>query len=130
MKLDIEKMMKINIIEIKMKPGYTLDDLALPKNVKILDVLKSEGNTYLCLSKAWVSKEQMKFFGGIKHLDMDFLPSLPALLTKDKVVFSFIADEGNIKKIVTAIKLLGKVHNIDYLKSKKHRLGHILNEDL
>ena len=115
LKLDVEKLMKINIIEIKMKPGYTLEDIALPKNVELLDVLKSEGNTYLCLSKAWIKKEQKKFFGGIMHLDLDFLPSLPASLSKDKVVFSFIADEENIKKIVKAVKLLGKVRKIDYL---------------
>jgi len=113
LKLDFEKGIKIVICDIKMKEGFTLKDLSLPEGSVILDVLKEDNNKYTCLIKVIYEKKLMKIF---KLFNFDVIYTLPSFVSKEKIVFSFISDNENLKKLLKVIKVLGVVKNIHFQK--------------
>jgi predicted DNA binding protein len=113
LKLDFEKGIKIVICEIKMKEGFTLKDLSLPEGSVILDVLKEDNSKYTCLIKVEYKKKLMKIF---KLFNFDVIYTLPAFVSKEKIVFSFISDNENLKKLLKMIKIFGVVKNIHFQK--------------
>lgn len=113
LRLDFEKGVKIVIADIKMKEGFKLKDLSLPEGSVILDVLKEDNNKYTCLIKVIYKKKLMKIF---KLFDFDVIYTLPAFVSKEKIVFSFISDNDNLKKLLKVIKIFGVVKNIHFQK--------------
>lgn len=108
-RLDIHKGVKVAIADLKMKDGYILEDLPLPKEVKILDVFKQVGNKYTCLIKAKADKKMAKI---VKLFDLDVIYEPPFYADEDKFIMSFIADNKTSKLMLAALKLIGKVRDI------------------
>ena len=113
LRLDFEKGVKIVIADIKMKEGFTLKDLSLPEGALILDVLKEENNKYTCLVKVKYKKKLMKIF---KLFNFDVIYTIPAFVSEEKIVFSFISDNDNLKKLLKVINIFGVVKNIYFQK--------------
>ena len=113
LRLDFEKGVKIVIADIKMKEGFTLKDLSLPEGSAILDVLKEENNKYTCLVKVIYKKKLMKIF---KLFNFDVIYTIPAFVSEEKIVFSFISDNDNLKKLLKVINIFGVVKNIYFQK--------------
>ena len=107
LKVDLDKGVKILISEFHMRPGFTLDDLIIPKIVTILDVLKKVDNIYTCLIKAEYEGEILEFAHrfDLKNIVFD----LPASLSKERVVFSFIGDDEAVKTLLPLIKTIGPI---------------------
>jgi len=127
LRLDFEKGVKIVIADIKMKEGFTLKDLSLPEGAVILDVLKEENNKYTCLIKVKYKKKLMKIF---KLFNFDVIYTLPAFVSKEKFVLSFISDNDNLKKFLKVIKIFGAVKHIHFQKVNfpEHDILSVLTE--
>ncbi|MGD2246990.1 MAG: helix-turn-helix domain-containing protein [Candidatus Methanofastidiosia archaeon] len=122
LRLDFEKGVKLSICDIKVKNGVTLEDVALPDGWNILNVLKKTNNTYTCLVKVEYRsiahilqsnrgvniKKNLQLFGG------DIIFDLPYILSKEKFVFAFIADNKKIKKFLDHINMLGNIKSISF----------------
>jgi nitrogen regulatory protein PII-like uncharacterized protein len=127
LKIDFEKGIKAFVAEMEFKEGHTLDEFREQKNMEVLNVLKEEGNKYTCIIKGHVPKQFKKM---MKEFDLDLIWDAPMLLSSDKVVFSAIGDQKNIKKFIEAINLIGKATNISFKKGafKEHDLLSVLTD--
>lgn len=109
LKLDFEHGLKVGLIELSLKGGYTLEDVELPENVKLVDILKVEGGKYTGIVKVEVPKEFKKM---MKQFDLDLIWDTPGVMSREKIVYSCIGDEENIKKFLEVTKLIGEVVDV------------------
>jgi hypothetical protein len=127
LKIDFEKGIKAFVAEMEFTGGYTLDDFREQENMEILNVLKEDGNKYTVIIKGHVPDQFKKL---MREFDLDLIWDAPMLLSKEKVVFSAIGDQENIKKFLDALKLIGDVGNVRFKKGafKEHDLLSVLTD--
>ncbi|MEA1994499.1 MAG: helix-turn-helix domain-containing protein [Euryarchaeota archaeon] len=122
LKLDFEKGIKIVICDIKMKEGYTLDDLPLPK-YSHLTLMEQKGDTYTCLIKAEFKNLYNEDAGFSKGYLMRFTEAFdvaemifdfPMYFSKEKLVYSIIADNEQIKKMLDLIEPLDIIESVSF----------------
>ena len=113
-KLDFEQGMKMGIVALNMKEGYTIEDIDLPEFMEMLTVLKKEGNRYIVVSKVKFFK---KFTGLAQKFNIDVIWDTPSIFKKDKMVISVIGNEENLKKFLEVIKTLGEITSISFKKA-------------
>ena len=113
-KIDFEQEMKMGIVALNLKQGYTIEDINLPESMEMLTVLKKEGNRYIVFSK-------VKFFNKIsafaQKFNIDIIWDTPSIFKKGLMVISVIGDEENLKKFLNVIKTLGEITNISFKKA-------------
>jgi DNA-binding transcriptional ArsR family regulator len=119
-KLDFEQGVKMGIAALNMKEGYTLEDIELPEFMDMVTVLKQEGKRYTVFAKVKFFK---KFTGLAKKFDIDIIWDTPSIFKKDKMIFSVIGDEKNLKKFLEVIKILGEVIRISFKKATFNEQG-------
>jgi nitrogen regulatory protein PII-like uncharacterized protein len=121
LRIDFERGIKAFVAEIVSKEGYTIEDFKQQKNMEILNVLKSEGNKYVCIIKGYVP---MEFKNLMRKFDLDLIWDAPMFISEDNVVFSAIGDQKNVKKFLDAIKLIGNIKNVSFKTAayKEHDL--------
>ena len=112
-KLDFKQGIKMGIVAINMKDGYSIEDIEIPKYMEMLSVLKREGNRYIVFSKVNIFK---KFIGLAKKFDIDIKWDTPSIFKKDKVVLSVTGNDENLKKFLDLTKLLGDIKKISFKK--------------
>lgn len=114
LKLDFKKRIKMGIAALNMKKGYTIEDIDIPDFMEMLTVLKQEGNKYIVLSKV---KFYSKFIGIAKKFDIDIIWTTPSIFTKEKLTFSVIGSEENLKKFLDVVKYIGEIKSISFIKA-------------
>ena len=114
LRIDFERGVKAFLGEIEVKEGYTIEDFKYYKNMELLGVLKSEGNRYTCILKGHVPMEFRKL---MREFDLDLIWDAPMFVSSDKVVFSAIGDQKNLKKFLEAIKLIGNIEKVSFKKT-------------
>ena len=121
LRIDFERGIKAFVAEIVSKEGYKIEDFKGQKNMEILNVLKSEGNNYVCIIKGYVP---MEFKNLMRKFDLDLIWDAPMFISEDNVVFSAIGDQKNVKKFLDAIKLIGNIKNVSFKTAayKEHDL--------
>jgi predicted DNA binding protein len=87
----------------------------MPSPVKVLNVLKSDGNRYTVLIKAVVQGKVLGRF--MKLFDLDLIYDMPYYADSEHFKLSCIGDNDSIKKLVKMLGLLGKVTNISFTKA-------------
>jgi hypothetical protein len=127
LKIDFNRGIKAFVAELEFKDGHGIEDFREQKGMEVLNVLKSEGNKYTCIIKGHVPMEFRKM---MKKFDLDLIWDAPILMSNERLVFSAIGDQDNIKKFLDAIKLIGDVENISFKKGtfKEHDLMSCLTE--
>jgi hypothetical protein len=113
-KLDFQKGVKMGIAALKMKEGYTIDDIDIPEYMKMLTVLKQVGNRYIIVAKVKFLKN---FIGLAKKFDIDIIWDTPSIFTKDKMTISVTGSEKNLKKFLSVIKNLGEIKSLSFKKA-------------
>ena len=102
------------LTDFKMKQGFTLDDAEIPPEAKILTVLEVKDDTYTCLLKL---KPYAELDSIVKRFDINVVWDAPLRATEDRRVYSAIADQENMKKLLSAIKLIGDVERTSFHKA-------------
>ena len=102
------------LTDFKMKQGYTLDDAKIPPEAEILTVLETKDDTYTCLMKL---KPYAELDSIVKKFDINVVWDTPLRATEDRRVYSAIADQENMKKLLSAIKLIGDVERTSFHKT-------------
>lgn len=119
LRLDFEKGIKIVIVDIKMKDGFTLDDLSFEDSntgvFEILDILEQQNNTYTCLIKTQANKAFIKLFR-LFYVE-DIIYSLPFYFSKNKMIISFTGENKGIKKLLNIFKKLNILNEISFQKA-------------
>lgn len=111
LRLDLEKGVKIGVVDIKVRDGFTLEDVHLPDGWTILNLLKEIDSTYTCLIKIEYKGNKLKI---LKLFDVDVIFDLPFIISGEKMVFSFIGDTENVKKLLSNIEVWAVIKNISF----------------
>jgi hypothetical protein len=111
LKWEYKSGVKVSISDIKMKPGFTPNDLQLPEGASILAVLENTGNRYTCVTK-FKPRRRGPAAEIWKLLDMDIILDLPQYLSKDRVVFACVGSERSLRRMVKFVKIFTKITKV------------------
>ena len=122
LKFDLERGIKIAVLDFKIKDGFTLKDLEVPDEWKILDVLREANNVYTCLFKAEYTKpfkireflDDNDFIRVLQLFKSDIIIDLPFILSEDKVVLTFVADAEDARRLLKDISLIGDIESVSF----------------
>ncbi len=114
LRLDFEKGIKLGLMQITVKDGFVLEDVDLPDNVEISNVLKSEGNKYVCIVKVKIPKEFKKM---MKEFNLDLIWTTPSYISEDRTTISCIGEEEDLRKFMDLIKNLGPIKTVSFKKA-------------
>ena len=114
LRLDFQKGIKLGLMQITVKDGFVLEDVDLPDNVEISNVLKSEGNKYICIVKVKVPKEFKKM---MRKFNLDLIWTTPSYISGDKTIISCIGEDEDLRKFMDLIKNLGPIKNVSFKKA-------------
>ena len=108
-KLDFLRGYVLMLTEFRMKEGFTLDDAGVSPEAQILAILDAQGNRYTCLMKLkpYAELEQI-----VKKFDISVVWTTPMRVTEEKRVYSAIADQENIEKLLSVLQLIGEIENV------------------
>jgi predicted DNA binding protein len=127
LRIDFEKGIKLGLMQITVKEGFALEDVELPENVEISNVLKSEGNKYICIVKVQVPKEFKKM---MKDFNLDLIWTSPSYISTDRTIISCIGEDEDLRKFMDLIKNLGPISNVSFKKAayQEHDILSVLTE--
>ena len=114
LRLDIEKGVKVLLGEMLLKDGSKLPDIKLPKRSEFT-VLKEDGRKYILLITG--RAPNWKFLKIFNKFQADVIWTTPTFWNNEQMTMSVIGDENELKKVLKALKLVGKVSNIRYHKA-------------
>jgi predicted DNA binding protein len=114
LRIDYEKGIKLGLMQITVKEGFVLEDVELPDNMEISNVLKSEVNKYTCIVKVKVPKEFKKM---MKDFNLDLIWPPPSYISEDKTIISCIGEEDDLRKFMELSKSLGTIKNVSFKKA-------------
>lgn len=127
LRLDIEKGVKVMLGEMTLKEGAKLSDLKLPGRSEYT-VLKEDGRKYiLLLTGRAPNRNILKLFN---KFQADVIWTTPTFWNGRNMTMSVIGEEGELKNVMRALKLVGKVSNIRYHRAvyQDHNVLSILTE--
>ncbi len=97
-KLDFLRDYVLMLTEFKMRDGFSLEDAEISPEAKILATLDAQGNRYICLMKL---KPYIELDPIVKKFDINVVWTTPLRVTEDKRVYSAIADQKNVEKLLS-----------------------------
>lgn len=113
-RFDFEKGNALMLTEFKMKEGYSLEDAHIPSEAKILATLESTDESYICLMRLRPYSELDSI---VKKFDINVIWDTPLRATEEKRVYSAIADQDNLKRLLSAISLVGDIEKTSFHKA-------------
>ncbi len=102
------------LTEFKMKKGYSIEDAKIPPEATILAILDVKDDTYTCIMKL---KPYSELDSIVKKFDINVVWDAPLRATEDRRIYSAIADQENMKKILSAITLIGEIERTSFHKA-------------
>ncbi len=118
LRLDLHEGLKIVVLRIRLAPGSTIDDISSTDlfDIKIVEVMEQKGNEVTCLMKV---KVPQGFEDIRKKADLDLTWTPPMKLSRDKIVYSFIGEDEQIRKVIELLKEFGEntkisIHNTSF----------------
>ncbi|MFX1481837.1 MAG: helix-turn-helix domain-containing protein [Promethearchaeota archaeon] len=102
------------LTDFRMKEGYSIEDAEIPPEATILSVLEVKDDVYTCLMKL---KPYAELDSIVKRFDINAVWDTPLKATEDRRVYSAIADQENMKKLLSAIALIGEVEKTSFHKA-------------
>jgi hypothetical protein len=106
LKLDFEHGIKVGVMEVQMREGYTLDDFELPPPAELVSVLQEVEGKYTCIVKVHVPKEMLGFF---KKADIDIIWDTPMRMSSDRMILSVMGDDDELKQVLELFGEIGEV---------------------
>jgi predicted DNA binding protein len=117
-RLDFERGVKVGIMEVNMKEGFTIDDLNLPPPAEVVSVIQGSGRTYTCLVQVQTPKEMMSHF---KDFDIDVIWDAPMGFIDGKMVLSVVGEDEELRKLVKVVDAIGTVEEMHVQPASFHR---------
>ncbi|MFW9837806.1 MAG: helix-turn-helix domain-containing protein [Candidatus Thorarchaeota archaeon] len=113
-RFDFKRGDALMLTEFKMKKGYSLEDAEIPREAEILTVLETTNDIYTCLMRLQPYRELETI---VKKFDIDVVWDTPLRATEERRVYSAIADQENMKKLLSVIKLIGTIESTSFHKA-------------
>jgi len=119
LKINYEEGICVDLIELVLREGVSIDDLGYVGNMEILSVLRSEECRHTCIVKYNADDEDIELF---KEFDLDLITTTPNLISKEKIVCSMIGDQKNLARFVELIRTnVGEIKNMSFKKAVYQR---------
>jgi hypothetical protein len=112
-RIDFEKGQKVGVVEVVVKEGVRLQDIALPPGYEIMGILKEEGRRYVLVAKMTAQKEMIPLF---KTFDIDIVWGTPLHKTMDEVVISVMGSEENLRRFMVALRQISDILDVSFQK--------------
>ncbi len=107
--LNYENGVSIRVVRFRFIPGKTMSSLVPAENLKILEVVEDRGDEAVCIIKTSASEG---FEGLAKRFDLGLMSTRPMILSRDKLVFSFIGEEESIRKMIDRAPFFGDITKV------------------
>jgi predicted DNA binding protein len=116
LKIEWEIGICVDLIEVTLREGLSIQDLKFIGDMEILSILRSEGYKHTCLMKSYESEDTMDLF---KEFNLDLIYSTPTIISEDRCTFSVIGDNKNLTKFAELIKIhAGTIENLTFQKAR------------
>lgn len=105
LRLDLEHGVKLGVVRIRFLSGGSVQSNGSLGVMEVINVIeKNEGEAVVLVkARAPPEFEQMS-----KDFDLDLIWTTPMKVNRDKIVYSFIGDDGSIRKMVQLLKTFGE----------------------
>ena len=123
LKIDFEKIYKILLIKIVVKPGHTIEELESSRSITILSKLEEDERSITCIMQGRPPIHIFSKLGEItKHFNVDVIWDTPSRMDGRRVVFSAIGSEKELNKIAVSCKLIGKIEKLSFKTAFLHEI--------
>ncbi len=117
-RLDIEKGVKLVLVDLIFKPKYTIEDLDSPPGMEVVDVLKRQGRRYTCLIKGKAPADMVPLF---RKFQLDLVWDTPSRVTGDGFTLCCQGDEEDLRRLLEVLKIFTRVEEIKILAPTYHK---------
>jgi predicted DNA binding protein len=117
-RIDFHQGVKVGIMEVNMREGYTIDDLNLPPPAQVVSVIQESGSTYTCVVQVQAPKEMLGVF---REFDLDLIWDTPMGFSDDTLVMSVIGEDGELRKLMESIDKIGTVKEMHVQPASFHK---------
>lgn len=124
LKMDFQKGVTIGVYEITTKIGCNIEDLKLPEEIEVFNILKIDGNKYNCFVKIRYKNPFLK--RRLKEFDLDLIWTSLTFNPKNKTIISVIGENGDLNKFLDLVKKYGEVERFS-LQKTVYEGNHILS---
>ena len=94
LKVDFEKGVTLAVYEITVKRDSTINDVNLPEEIEVFNILEVERSKYICFVKTRYKDEFLK--NKLKEFDLDLIWTTLMIEPRNKVIISVIGDNENL----------------------------------
>ena len=117
-RIDFQHGIKVGIMEVTMREGFTIDDLALPPPAEVVSVLQQVDRTYTCVVKVRAPREMLGIF---RSFDLDLIWDTPIRVSRDMLVMSVVGEDGELRKLMGLIDQIGEVKEVHVQPATFHQ---------
>jgi predicted DNA binding protein len=124
---DYEEGKKIGLMVLRLKEDIPIEEVKLPDNIKILNILKSEGNKHTCVVMVQ-DPEDVKNL--IKNLKLNLIWTTPIIISEEKFIYSCIGEQKDISEFIELMKKYGTILNMRFQKAayQEHDILSVLTD--
>jgi predicted DNA binding protein len=128
LKIDWEDGIRVDLLELHLKEGQSIQKIKSIGDMEILSVLKSEESKHICLIKYSEPEESRDMF---KDFELDLINTTPFFVSDMKHTYSVIGDNESLNKWVELIKeRIGRIEKMSFKKAayQKHDMLSVLTD--
>jgi predicted DNA binding protein len=119
MKIDWEEAIRVDLIELRLREGLSIDEVGTVGDMEVLSVLKTEGDKHTCLVKYAEPDESKDLF---KQFDLNLINTTPFFVSEKRHTYSVIGDDDSLRRYVKLLKeIIGKVGKMSFTRSAYQR---------
>ncbi len=117
-RIDFQHGIKVGIMDVNMREGYTIEDLQLPPPAEVVSVIQSSGNSYTCVVQVQAPKEML---GTFQEFDLDLIWDTPMGFSGDTLTMSVVGEDEELRKLMGIIDKIGTVKEMHVQPASFHQ---------
>jgi len=117
-RIDFQHGLKVGVMEVTMREGYTIDDLTLPPPAQLVSVVQRSGRTYTGIVQVRAPREMLGLF---QEFDLDLIWDTPIGFSSGALVLSVVGEDGELRKLMQVVERIGTVKEVHVQAASFHR---------
>jgi hypothetical protein len=117
-RIDFQHGVKVGVMEVNMREGYTIDDLTLPPPARVVSVVQGSGRTWTCIVQVKAPREMLGLF---REFDLDIIWDTPMGISGDRFVLSVVGEDEELRRLMGIIDRIGTVEEVHVQPANFHR---------
>ena len=123
-RIDFHRGIKVGIMEVTMREGFTIEDLTMPPPARVVSVIQSSGQTHTCVVQVQAPKEMLGMF---RQFDLDLIWDTPMGFSGDTLVLSVVGEDEELRKLMGVIDTIGEVREMHVQPASFHQKDILAN---